>query len=237
PGYLRSIGATLLRGRDLDERDGPAQPSVIVINETAARFYFSGTDAVGKVVYFDPKVPSTVVGVIADVRDHSLGGPPARRAYTPYAQQITDAPHPSMSLEVRTRGDPALRVGAMRAAIVAVEPLSLRIRESIRQERLVVSLSFGFGMAALVLAAVGLYGVMSYAVTRRTGEIGLRSALGASRGEVLRLVLGDGLRMVALGIVIGAPATWLAARALQSQLHDVPATDPVSVAVAVGVLV
>lgn len=245
-GHLRRIGATLLRGRDLDERDGPAQPSVIVINETAARFYFGGTDAVGKVVYFDPKVPSTVVGVIADVRDHSLGGPPARRAYTPYAQQITDAPHPSMSLEVRTRGDPALRVSAVRAAIasvdpelpiVAVEPLSVRVRESIRQDRLLVSLSFGFGIAALLLAAVGLYGVMSYAVTRRTGEIGLRSALGASRGDLLRLVLGDGLRMVALGIVVGVPATWLAARALQSQLHDVPATDPVSVVVAVGVLV
>ena len=151
-----------------------------------------------------------------------------------------------MSLEIRTIGDPAELAGAVRAAIagvdaelpiVAVSPLSDRVRESIRQDRLLVSLSFGFGVAALLLAAVGLYGVMSYAVTRRTGEIGLRSALGASRGEVLRLVLGDGLRMVALGIVVGAPATWLAARALRSQLHEVPATDPVSVVVALGVLV
>ena len=246
PGYLQGIGATLLQGRDLDARDGPKQPSVIVINEAAARFYFGGRDAVGKVVYFDPKVPSTVVGVIADVQDHSLGGPSVRRAYTPYAQQIADTEDPAMSLEIRTIGDPAELAGAVRAAIagvdaelpiVAVSPLSDRVRESIRQDRLLVSLSFGFGVAALLLAAVGLYGVMSYAVTRRTGEIGLRSALGASRGEVLRLVLGDGLRMVALGIVVGAPATWLAARALRSQLHEVPATDPVSVVVALGVLV
>lgn len=245
PGYLRGIGATLLRGRDLDARDGPKQPSVIVINDAAARFYFGGRNAVGQAIYFDPKVPSTVVGVIADVQDHSLGGPPVRRAYTPYAQQIGDTEDPSMSLEVRTIGDPALEAGVVRAAIaavdpelpiVAVDPLAVRVRASIRRDRLLVRLSFGFGVAALLLAAVGLYGVMSYAVTRRTGEIGLRSALGATRGEVLRLVLGDGLRMVALGILVGAPATWLAARALQSQLHDVPATDPVSVVVALAVL-
>ena len=245
PGYLEAIGATLLRGRDLDARDGPNAPSVIVIDESAARFYFGGVDAVGKVVYFDPKTPTTVVGVIADVQDHSLGGPPERRAYTPYAQQIGDTEVPSMSLEIRTAGNPERLVGAVRAAIasvdpelpiVAVDPLPVRVRASIRQDRLLVSLSFGFGAAALLLAAVGLYGVMSYAVTRRTGEIGLRSALGASRGELLRLVLGDGLRMVAVGIIVGAPATWLAARALKSQLHDVPATDPVSVVTALGVL-
>lgn len=245
PGYLEGIGATLLRGRDLDARDGPADPSVIVINEAAARFYFGGADAVGKVIYFDPKTPTTVVGVVADVQDHSLGGPPVRRAYTPYAQQIGDTEVPSMSLETRTTGNPALLVGAVRAAIasvdpelpiVAVEPLPVRVQASIRQNRLLVSLSFGFGAAALLLAAVGVYGVMSYAVTRRTGEIGLRGALGASRAELLRLVLGDGLRMVAFGIIVGAPATWLAARALRSQLHDVPATDPVSVVTALGVL-
>lgn len=246
PGYAHAIGATVLRGRDLDERDARAHQSVAVINAAAERFYFGGGNAIGRVIYFDTGIPTTVVGVIDDVRDHSLGGPEVRRAYVPYAREVSDAGVPALVLEIRTSGDPAAMVAPVRAAIASVDaelpivdlrPLDALVRESIRQERLLVALAFGFGLVALLLAAVGLYGVMSYAVTRRTSEIGLRSALGASRGGLLRLVLGDGLRMVALGIVVGAPATWLAARALQSQLHDVPVTDPVSVVAALGVLV
>lgn len=246
PGYARAIGATLVRGRELDARDGHGQPSVAVINEAAERFYFGGADAIGKTIYFDAGVPTTVVGVVGDVRDHSLGGPDVRRAYVPYAQEIADADAPSLVLEIRAHGDPAAMAAPVRAAIASVDadvpivdvnPLAVRVRESIRQERLLVSLAFGFGLAALLLAAVGLYGVMSYAVTRRTGEIGLRSALGASRGGVLRLILRDGLRLVGLGVAAGLPVAWVAARALQSQLHDVPAADSVSMAVALGVLV
>ena len=246
PGYARAIGATLLRGRELDARDGRGQPSVAVINEAAERFYFGGGNAIGKAIYFDAGVPTTVVGVVGDVRDHSLGGPDARRAYAPYAQQIADADAPSLVLEIRTRGDPAAMVATVRAAITAVNaevpivnvsPLSVLVRESIRQQRVLVWLAFGFGLAALLLAAVGLYGVMSYAVTRRTGEIGLRCALGASRVEVLRLILRDGLGLVALGIVGGLPLAWVAARALGSQLNLAATGDPVSMAIALGVLV
>ncbi|MGH7647402.1 MAG: FtsX-like permease family protein, partial [Gemmatimonadaceae bacterium] len=246
PGYAKAIGATVLHGRDLDARDAAGQAAAAVVNESAERFYFGGGNAVGRVIYFDAGVPTTIVGVIADVRDHSLGGPAVRRAYASYAQQLAETDAPALVLEIRTRGDPKQLVAPVRAAITSVtadvpivqlNPLSERVRESIRQERLVVSLAFGFGLAALLLAAVGLYGVMSYAVTRRTGEIGLRTALGASRGAVVRLVLRDGLRLVALGVGAGIPAAWVAARALRSQLHDLPATDPVSMAVALGVLV
>lgn len=246
PGYAHAIGATLLRGRELDARDGRGQPSVAVINEAAERFYFGGRKAIGRAIYFDTGVPTTVVGVVGDVRDHSLGGPDQRRAYVPYAQEIADVDAPSLVLEIRARGDPAAIIASVRRAIravnaevpiVNVSPLSVLVRESIRQQRVLVWLAFGFGLAALLLAAVGLYGVMSYAVTRRTGEIGLRSALGASRGEVVRLILQDGLGLVAFGIIGGLPVAWVAARALRSQLNVAAAGDPVSLAIALGVLV
>jgi len=237
PGYIGAIGGRMLRGRDLDPRDGPHAPSVAVVNAATERFYFGEASAVGKVIYFDANVPTTIVGVAGNVRDKSLAGPPERRAYVPYEQQIADTDQPELALEIRTAADPAAIERSVRAAIAAVDvdlpvdrlaPLSQLMADSIHEERLLSTIATAFGSAALVLAAIGLYGVMSYTVARRTGEIGLRAALGADRPAVMRLIVGDAMRLVALGVIGGLPLALFTARGLRSQLHDVSAADPVS---------
>ena len=245
-GYLHAIGAHLLRGRDLNDRDVSRSPSVAVLNESAARFYFGTVDAVGRVMYFDTGVPTTIVGVARDIRDHSLTAAVDRRAYAPYAQQIAGEDHPALSFEIRTAGDPATMVIPIRRAIAAADPelpqtdvslVTTLMRDTIRDQRLLATIGTAFGAVALFLCLVGLYGVMTYAVTRRTGEIGLRGALGADRASVLRLVLGDGLRLAVFGLMAGIPLSFAAGRALRTQLYGVPATDVVSFAMAVGSVV
>lgn len=243
PEYLHAIGARMIAGRDVTARDVSNAPSVTVLNESAAQFLFGGDErAIGRVVYFDAGVPTTVVGVVADVHDHSLTQPVDRRAYAPYAQQVAGDDHPYISFEIRTAEDPAGVVAAVRRTIAAFDPTLPQIRVSpvpvlvagtIRNQQLVTTVAAAFGVAALVLALLGLYGVMSYAVARRTAELGLRSALGAGRADVLRLVLGDGLRLVAIGVVTGVPLALSGARLLRAQLHGVAATDPASFGVAV----
>ena len=246
PGYLHAIGAHLLRGRDLTDHDAANAPSVTVLNESAARFFFGAGDPIGRVMYFDARVPTRVVGVVADVRDHSLIAAVERRAYAPYAQQIAGEGHPFVSFEIRSTGDAQSLVMPIRRAITAaypelpqgnVSPVTTLMRGTINDQRLVAAIATAFGIMALLLCLLGLYGVMAYAVTRRTGEIGLRCALGANRAAILRLVLADGLRLAAYGLAAGLPFSFLAARALRGQLHGVPAIDPVSFGLAVTALI
>ncbi|MFL5613514.1 MAG: ABC transporter permease [Gemmatimonadaceae bacterium] len=246
PGYLHAIGARLLRGRDFTDHDVANAPSVTVLNESAARFFFGAGDPIGRVMYFDARVPTSVVGVVADVRDHSLIEEVERRAYAPYAQQIAGESHPFVSFEIRTTGDPQSLVMPIRRAIAAafpelpqvnVSPVTTLMRGTINDQRLVAAVAVAFGIMALLLCLLGLYGVMAYAVTRRTGEIGLRCALGANRAAILRLVLADGVRLASYGLAAGLPFSFLAATALRGQLHGVPAIDPLSFGVAVSALV
>jgi predicted permease len=247
PAYFRTIGARVLAGREFEASDNEQAAPVAVVNETMARFYFGGPQAaIGKMLRFGPDV-LPIVGVVADAKDHDLTSPPVRRMYSSYFHSpvpVLGAPG-STRLEVRTTGEPIRSRQAVRAAIAAedpdlriigVDPLSLLMAGSLAQEHLVTRLALAFGIVALLLSAVGLYGVMSYTVARRTGEIGLRVALGAQRGDVVRLVFGEAFLLVGIGTVIGLPLALGATRFLRSQLHGMSAIDPVSIGVAVAVL-
>jgi predicted permease len=246
PGYANAIGARVLQGRDLAASDEGQLARVVVVNHALAQFYFPNQSAVGKFLHEQDSVAIQIVGVIADTRDHELDGAPARRAYFPYAHHDTLIGVPgSLRFEIRVAGDPTALVQQVRRTIVAVDPalpidgidpLPTLMRQSISEERLVAQLATAFGVLALLLAGVGLYGVMTYAITRRTGEIGLRVALGAQRVDVLRMVLFAALRLVVVGVVIGLPLALTSTRLLRTQLHGIDAIDPVSIVVAVGVL-
>jgi predicted permease len=245
PGYVRAIGGRLLAGRDIVPDDEGRAARVALVNQAFAKFYFPGVSAVGKVFNLQ-KIAVEIVGVLADTRDHALDGNPDRRVYYVYTPADTAGSNPgALRFAIRTNGDPAALVPQVRKTIVAAEPmlpidgidpLPVLMRQSIREERLVASLASAFGGLALLLASIGLYGVMAYAITRRTGELGLRAALGAQRGDVMRMVLTDALRLVAAGMIIGVPLALASARLLQAQLHGVAAVDPVSIAVALLVL-
>ena len=240
--YASAIGARLLQGRELEATDNGQTGTVALVNESFARFFYPGESAVGK--YFKVDTTSVrIVGVIGDVTDHDLRAGPPRRYYVPLLQSSDDVA--SIRYEIRTSGDPG-RIGPeVRRVVKAVDaelpiddvsPLAVLTRQSVRVERLLARLATGFGFGALLLAAIGLYGVMTYAVTRRTGEIGLRVALGARRPEVIRLVVGDALRVVLLGFVVGLPLALGTLRLLGAQLHGVGTADPMSMGIALAVL-
>ena len=242
PHYAAAIGARLLQGRDIETTDNAASTQSVLVNETMARFYFPGANAVGKWIKSDTTT-MLIVGVIADVQDHDLRATPVRRYYAPYLATREDPV--AARFEIRTAGDPA-RIGPeVRRVVTAmdaklpidgIDPLTRLTRQSVREERLLARLATGFGVGALLLAAIGLYGVMTYAVTRRTGEIGLRVALGARRTEVVSLVVRDAMRVVALGFVVGLPVALGILRFLRAQLHGIDTADPLSLGVALAVL-
>jgi predicted permease len=246
--YARALGAHLIAGRDIARGDEGVVPRVVLVNQSLARFYFGDT-AVGKFLYFNDSIAVQIVGVVADIRDHDLEGTLARRAYFPFVH--AEDKHGldwsgRLRLEVRAAGDPTKLVQPLREAIRAVDPMlpidgidpvPVLMRETIAKERLLAKLATAFGILALVLAAIGLYGVMTYAITRRTSEIGLRVALGAQRGDVVRMVLRDGLGVVVIGVIVGLPLTLACVRLLGTQLHGVSFADPVSIVTAIAVLI
>jgi len=249
PGYVDAIGGRLIAGRGIMASDESTLPRVALVNESLASFYFPGQNAVGRFLRFDDTVAVQIIGVMADTRDHELTEKPARRAYFSYLH--SDDPKGlgspgSLRLEVRSSGDPSSIVQPVRRAVLAVdpslpidkiEPLTTLMRRSISESRLVAQLASAFGVLAVLLAAIGLYGVMTYAITRRTGEIGLRVALGAVGGNIARMVLFDALRVVGIGVIIGLPVAVASMRLLTTQLHGVTPGDPMSIIAAVSVLV
>jgi len=249
PDYAHAIGAKLTQGRDLLSSDENRPGRIALVNSAFANFYWPGESAIGKTFHRGDSIVVQVVGVIADARDHSLTAQTARRVYFPYIHTDTGATQLGQSqllrLEVRTVGDPANLVQPLRRAVLSVDqslpidnidPVTTLMADSISQQRLLAQLAGAFGVLALVLAAVGLYGVMSYAISRRTGEIGLRVALGAQRADVISMVLLEAIKLVAVGVVVGLPLSLVATRLLGTQLHGVAPTDPVSLGVALAVL-
>ena len=245
PGFVRATGARLLAGRDFLPSDVAGGQPVAMVNETFARFYFPGDNAIGRNVRVGGSTSVQIVGVLADVKDRELVAPPVRRMYLPYLQRLGGDPG-ALRFLVRTKGDPRAQLASLRSTIVSVDPqlpidnlapLATMMRSSIREERLLTKLATGFGVVALLLAAVGLYGVMTYAIARRTGEIGLRVALGAQRRDVVRMILGDAMRLVGLGLVLGVPLGVAAGELLKGQLHDVKPADPAAITGALLVLI
>ena len=235
PGYFRALGIPLRAGREFTERDDATAPKAVVVNETFVKRYFGNANPIGRRLQFGastpPKLDREIVGVVADSRD-DVRDPGKETIYTPYPQWD----HPArMVFYVRSAGDPGPMAAAVRQATreadpdlpaVKIKTVAVRIRESLYTERLIAILSAAFGILATLLAAIGLYGVIAYSVARRTGEIGVRMALGALPADVLRLVLFGAVRLAAAGIVIGVAAALAAAKLVQSQLFGIAASDP-----------
>jgi predicted permease len=241
PGYFGTLRVKLIRGRFLDERDGSEAPPVVVINDTAARRLFPERDPVGQQIRFWG-VTWTIVGVIGDEKVHGLGAATPIAAYTPVAQA---PPRGGAVLLVRGTGDPASLATAVREsfasidpglALFGVEPLSRTMSASVGTERFLMLLLVLFAALSLMLAAIGIYGVLNYTVIERTRELGIRLALGASPGSITRLVVEQGARLTAIGLAVGLAAAVAFSRVLAGLLFGVTATDFWTFAIVVAVL-
>ena len=241
PSYLETMGVPLSAGRGFRDGDVAGAPRVALLNRAAAERYFPGADPVGRRLGFW-RVEWEVVGVMGDERFHGPDRASEPAVYVPLAQ----APLAHATLLVRTRGEPAAMAPAVRGVVRALDPqIPLYAVESLEAtllgkmagSRFVTVLLVLFGGLAIVLALVGLNGVLGYAVVQRVPELGVRMALGATRGDVLRLVVGEGVRLAALGVALGSVAALLGSRLLSSLLYGVAGTDAVTyVAVIVGAL-
>lgn len=243
--YLATLGVQVLEGRLPDARDGRDAPPVVVINDTLARLQWPGASALGRrIIFGDPdSPPRTVIGVVKDVRERGYELAMKPGAYVIYAQVLTSS-FPE-HLVVRTHGDPAGLVAAVRRVVADVDPeqpvAAVRTMDDIISLDVVdrtgqaVVLS-AFAALALLLACLGLFGVLSYVVAQRTREIGVRMALGATSASIARLVVGRGLALTGTGLTIGLGLAWLATRTMRSLLFGVGETDPATFAGVVGLL-
>jgi putative ABC transport system permease protein len=244
PGYLAAMRIALHRGRSFTAQDRQGAPLVMLINERLAREAFPGQDPIGKRIACCDAGPDgapswkTVIGVVGDTRARGMGEPADPEFYLPLAQ----APDPawswiqrSMTVAARGTGDPMRLVPALRESVRAIDPavplyqigtMDDRITRSLAQARFSTALLTAFGALALLLAAIGVFGVISYGVSQRTQEIGVRVALGADHGDVVRLIVRQGARLAGVGLLIGLAAALLASRLLGTLLYQVSPTDP-----------
>lgn len=230
--YFGTMQIPLVDGRDFNARDNLDSPMVCIVNETMAQRFWPGQNPIGHRVN-SWGVWWTVVGVVKDMKYHSMNEQPESFLYFPFLQDAG----PSVNILVRTDGPPLQFLNTVRAQVHALDPaatvvdsddLSNLLSVSLFSYRVAASLSTVLGVLGLLLAAVGLYGVLSYSVNQRRQEIGIRMALGADRRSVLRLVVGGGLRLSLIGIVLGLAAALIFGRGLGSLLYGVRATDPVT---------
>jgi putative ABC transport system permease protein len=246
PNYFEAIGARMAAGRAFQPGDRAGAEWVVVVNESFVRRYLPDGNPIGRMVDFlwgTPQgVTQRIVGVVADVHEQNLNQPSAPAIYIPATLRPIDGGY----LMVRTDGDPMHALPAIRREVLAIDrhlPLSqVRTLDEVidgglSRERFSASLLGSFSLLALCLAAIGIYGLISYGVAQRTSEFGIRAALGAQSGDIVRLVLAQGGMLVALGIILGGAAALGFTRLLSSQLYEVSATDPASFVLAAGVLV
>ena len=249
PGAFQVLRIPLKRGRLLDERDVAERPFVAVINERAARLYWPDDDPIGRTIRFgaNPRESIQVVGVVGDIRSLGPGEPAPPAVYLPLAQS---GPHAAwlgriMQFVIRTSGNPADFAVSARAAVASVDPalplVGLRPMAEVAwaasgQPRFTTLVMSVFAGVAFLLAALGLYGILAYSVEQRIREIGVRVALGAGRGQVLRLVIGHGMKLTLIGAMVGIPAALIVTRMIGGVLPGVTGADPVTYAAVVAVL-
>ncbi|HEY6271503.1 MAG TPA: ABC transporter permease, partial [Terriglobales bacterium] len=237
--YFKSLKVPVLVGREFGSEDTPTSPRVAIINQSMSRFFFGEANPIGRKLWIDDQQhrdkPFEIIGVVRDVRDHAIRGPIQRRFYI-CATQPEDTLY-AVNFEISTAGDPQTVTEAVRKVFAGYDPkvILTRVRTaemlvdaSLSQDFLIARLSMFFGLVALLLASVGLYGLMSYTVGIRTREIGLRMALGAQRLEVLKMVVMDASKLVLIGLLVGIPASLAASRLLSSVLFGLKAMDPLS---------
>ncbi|MGH7512024.1 MAG: ABC transporter permease [Gemmatimonadales bacterium] len=255
--YFRTLGIPIVRGRDFTPEDMRSPGDAMLVNQALAARYWPGGDPIGKriTVYksaqgrpeFGQPVRGTIVGVVGNVRHFSLDTDFAPEVYLPYTLTVW----PRMSVIARTAGDPESLIPTLARAVRAVDPdiplegarlwsrvydLKASLRESLAYRRFITGLLAAFALPALLLAALGIYGVVAYLVTQRGHELGIRMALGAQRGDVLALVLGEGMRLACIGVALGAAGAIATTRWLRSELYETSATDPVTFVLAAVVL-
>jgi putative ABC transport system permease protein len=241
-GYFTAMKIPLKAGRLFDSRDTPSTPIVVIVSEGIQRQFFNGENPIGRQVRLDPKTTAEIVGVVGDIRRAALSDAPRADMYFPFEQQ----PPPGTTLFVRTTADAEAVVPSLRSTLKTLEPnavvYELRSLNDIAAQsaavpNLAMRLLAGFALLALALSAVGIYGVMSYTVRRRTRELGTRLALGASRGDILTLVLRQAAPVVLVGLAVGIAVGLTAARSLGAILYGVPTWDPIAITVASALLV
>jgi len=235
--YFRTLGTPLLAGRDFTANDRTETAHVALLNDSARRHFFDGRDPVGTVVKIWGRVPYQIVGVVQDARQADLRQPPGPFLYIPIRQPVDQGAF--MMLSIRTSGDPLRVMAAVERRargvgpdihIVRTDTLARQIDESLLQERLISILATAFGVLALLLSAVGLYGVLAYSVGRRTSEIGIRMTLGALPGQVAWSMVRQTLGLVAIGLAGGVAGSIFLASAAEKLLYGVTPTDTAALA-------
>ena len=232
PRFFSTLGIPLRAGRDFDERDNTRVPDVVIINETFARRLFPGEDPIGRTLVTGmAQRPSQVVGVVADIRGEQLNTPPEPEYFMPVLQRLGNF----TNVLVRSRLPPAAVAPLVREALRPIDPdlpllqpdaLTTRIAQTVASRKLALGLLAGFAALALVLASLGIYSVMAHLVAFRTGEIGLRLALGASPNAVMRMVLGHAGRLTLVGIMFGIAGALVISRLMRQALFEVDPADP-----------
>ncbi len=244
PGFLKTMEIPLLEGREFSPADAPGGPAVVIVNETLAQRLWPHQSAAGQKILIGCQKPSTatVIGVARDSRTLSLSEAPHSYFYQPFSQHYTGL----ATIVVQTAGDPRAMMPAVRRTLLevsegvriyALNTVANQVEQSYWQTRWVTSLLVIFGLLALGLAAVGLHGVIAYWVTLRTHDIGIRMALGAEKADVVRMVVGQGLRLALIGVIIGIAGALALTRFLSSMLYGVKPTDPFTFAAVSLILV
>ncbi len=255
PGYLEALRVKVKRGRFFTDSDSQDAPKVVLVDEQLAKHFWPKTDPIGRRMYLPSRVEDLanpgpnvtwmqVVGVVADVKMRGLVEGEGARAgtyYMPYAQR----PSRGVALAIRTTGDPIAATTAVQRALASIDPeaqltdtftMSDRVEKSLNPRRAPMLLALAFGMVALLLASIGIYGVLAYQVTQRTREIGIRMALGSGTREIMRMVLGEGLALVLVGLAVGVTLALLLRSYIASQLYGVGTLDPGVILGVTGVL-